>query len=100
MKTAVIGSRSLTVEDIGQYLPNGTDEIITGGAKGVDRCVGEYAEKHSIPLTVIPPDYRRYKKGAPLRSPHIGRETPLIVRSEYRRRTKVRQVFRTDKGKI
>ncbi len=66
MKTAVIGSRTLTVEDIGQYLPNGTDEIITGGAKGVDRCAGEYAEKHSIPLTVIPPDYRRYKKGAPL----------------------------------
>ena len=27
MKVAVIGSRNLTVEDLGQYLPEGTTEI-------------------------------------------------------------------------
>lgn len=78
MKTAVIGSRTLTIEDIGQYLPSGTDEIITGGAIGVDRCAEEFAVKHSIPLTVLPPDYRRYKKGAAL-----VRNLEIIRRADF-----------------
>ncbi len=38
MKVAVIGSRGLTVEDLGKYLPEGTTEIVSGGARGVDTC--------------------------------------------------------------
>ena len=38
MKVAVIGSRGLTVSNLGDYLPCDTTEIISGGAKGVDTC--------------------------------------------------------------
>ena len=34
MKVAVIGSRNLSVENLGDYLPDDTTEIVSGGAKG------------------------------------------------------------------
>ena len=46
MKTAVIGSRNLTVEHMETYLPLETDEIVSGGAKGIDQCAKRYAEQH------------------------------------------------------
>ena len=44
MKAGVIGSRNLTVENLGDYLPDGTTEIVSGGAKGIDTCAREYAD--------------------------------------------------------
>ena len=67
MKVAVIGSRGLTVSDLGKYLPEGTTEIVSGGAKGIDTCAKEYAIAHEIKLTEFLPDYGKYKKGAPLK---------------------------------
>ena len=67
MKVAVVGSRNLTMDDIGKYLPEGVTEIVSGGAKGVDAFAREYANAHSIKLTEFLPDYRRYGRGAPLR---------------------------------
>ena len=67
MRVAVIGSRGLTVDNLGEYLPEGTHEIISGGAKGVDTDAAFYAKEHHIALTEIHPDYERYKRGAPLR---------------------------------
>ena len=67
MKVAVIGSRSLRVDDLGKFLPEDVTEIVSGGAKGVDTSAREYAQVHGIPLTEFLPDYRRYGRGAPLR---------------------------------
>lgn len=67
MKTAVIGSRGITDINLETYLPEGTDEIVSGGAKGVDTLAREYAVKHGIRLTEFLPDYSRYKRGAPLK---------------------------------
>ena len=67
MKVAVIGSRSLRVDDLGKFLPEDVTEIVSGGAKGVDTSAREYAQAHGIPLTEFLPDYRRYGRGAPLR---------------------------------
>ena len=67
MKVAVIGSRNLTVENLGQYLPKETTEIVSGGAKGVDACAREYAGANELKLTEFLPEYRRYGRGAPLR---------------------------------
>lgn len=67
MKVAVIGSRNITVENLGDYLPENTTEIVSGGAKGVDLCAREYAEKNGIKLTEFLPDYARYRRGAPLK---------------------------------
>ncbi|MCH5195585.1 MAG: DUF2493 domain-containing protein [Oscillospiraceae bacterium] len=68
MKVAVVGSRSLTVKDLGKYLPENTTEIISGGAAGIDRCAWKYALSHGIKLTEFRPDYARYgRKAAPLK---------------------------------
>ena len=67
MKVAVIGSRTLKVNNLGSYLPEDTTEIISGGAMGIDTCVREYAEKESIKLTEYLPDYGNYGKTAPLK---------------------------------
>lgn len=67
MKVAVIGSRTLTVPDLGKYLPPDTTEIVSGGAKGVDTSAREYALTHGIKLTELLPDYDAYGRAAPLR---------------------------------
>ena len=67
MKVAVIGSRGLTVDDLGKYLPKDTTEIVSGGAKGIDTCAKEYAISHGIKLTEFLPEYSRYGRGAPLK---------------------------------
>lgn len=66
MKLAVIGSRNVSVKNIGDYLPEGVDEIVSGGAKGADLAAAQYAREHGIPLTEFLPDYRRYGRAAPL----------------------------------
>lgn len=68
MKVAVIGSRGLTIKDLGQFLPTDTTEIISGGAKGVDACAREYAKSHNIKLTEFKPEYKKYgRNAAPLK---------------------------------
>ena len=67
MKIAVIGSRSLKIDDIGRYLPENTSEIITGGAKGIDKCAEYYANENGIKLTVFLPEYERYGRAAPIK---------------------------------
>ena len=41
MRVAVIGSRGLTVENLGDYIPEEAVEIISGGAAGIDACARE-----------------------------------------------------------
>ena len=67
MKVAVIGSRGLLVENLGDYLPEGTTEIVSGGAAGVDACAREYAQRHGLELTEYLPEYTRYGRAAPLK---------------------------------
>lgn len=68
MKLAVIGSRGLTVDDLSPYIPADTDEIISGGAKGIDTCAREYARKAGLRLTEFQPEYERYGRyAAPLK---------------------------------
>ena len=67
MKVAVIGSRSLTVQNLGEYLPQGVTEIVSGGAKGIDTCAREYAQRNGLKLTEFFPDYQKYGRTAPLK---------------------------------
>lgn len=78
MCIAIIGSRTLSIPDLGIYLPEDTTEIISGGAKGVDTSAREYALAHHLPLTELRPDYRRYRKGAPLK-----RTIEIIERADF-----------------
>ena len=65
MKIAVVGSRDITVSDIGKYVAD-VDEIVSGGAKGVDSCAAEYAKESGKKLTVFLPQYDRYGRAAPI----------------------------------
>ena len=67
MKVAVIGSRSLYVNDLENYLPKETTEIVSGGAIGVDRSARRYAKQNGLKLTEFLPDYDTYGKYAPLK---------------------------------
>ena len=65
MKIAIIGSRNVTVDNIGEYLTN-CDEIVSGGAVGADTCAADYAKENGIMLTVFLPEYERYGRAAPI----------------------------------
>ncbi len=67
MKVAVIGSRNLQVDDLENYLPEYTTEIVSGGAIGVDRSARKYAEKTGLKLTEFLPEYDKFGRKAPLR---------------------------------
>ena len=66
MRVAIVGSRSLTISNLGNFLPENTTEIISGGARGIDTCAREYALSNGIPLREFLPDYERYGRRAPL----------------------------------
>ena len=42
------------------------DEIVSGGAKGVDACAVEYALKHEMKYTEFLPEYDLYGRSAPI----------------------------------
>lgn len=65
MKIAVVGSRDVTVADIGRYISD-SEEIVSGGARGVDSCAAEYAQENGIKLTVFLPQYEHYGRAAPI----------------------------------
>ena len=67
MKLAIVGSRGIRIENIEEFLPCGIDEIVSGGAKGIDECAAEYARKKGIKLTEFLPEYSRYGRAAPLK---------------------------------
>ena len=67
MKTAIIGSRNITNVDLSRFIPSGTTEIVSGGARGVDTVAKRYAVDHGLKLTEFLPEYERFGRGAPLK---------------------------------
>ena len=67
MKVAVIGSRSLRINDMRFYIPSATTEIVSGGAKGVDKAAEDFARKKELKYTEFLPEYEKYARAAPIR---------------------------------
>ena len=67
MKIAVIGSRKLQIDNIGDYIMRDCDEIVSGGAKGVDACAAKYAKENNIKITEFLPNYKLYGRAAPIK---------------------------------
>lgn len=66
MKIAVIGSRNLTVDNLEDYLPENVTEIVSGGARGIDKCARSYAAENNLKLMEFLPEYEKYGRRAPL----------------------------------
>lgn len=80
MKAAVVGSRSLFVDNIGKYIPGEVTEIISGGAKGIDECAEDFALKNGIKFTLYLPEFKRYGKAAPLkRNVSIIKDADIVI---------------------
>lgn len=66
MKIAIVGSRSLTDIPLDPYVPREAEEIVTGGAKGIDLLAAEYAKAKGLKLTEFLPQYEKYGRAAPI----------------------------------
>ncbi len=66
MKVAVFGSRNITEVNLKEYLPEGTEEIVSGGAVGVDSVAARYAKENGIKLVEFLPEYNFYGRRAPV----------------------------------
>ncbi|NLN82555.1 MAG: hypothetical protein GX136_08440 [Clostridiales bacterium] len=70
MKLAIIGTRRAHADicvTILRYIPDNVTEIVSGGARGVDKAAEELAKLLSLPIRRFLPDYARYGRIAPLR---------------------------------
>jgi len=64
MKVAVIGSRSVFTTDIGRYISD-EDEVVLGGAVGIDACAAEYAKKKGLRGSTLKDSFsKRYAKAS------------------------------------
>lgn len=67
MKLAIVGSRNIENINIGDYIKNKPDCIISGGAKGIDTLAWKWAVDNGIEIIVHRPEYNRYGKWAALK---------------------------------
>ena len=67
MKLLIAGSRTLTDFDLSPYIPENTDVIISGGAKGIDTLAEEYADKNGLEKIILRPEYEKYGRAAPIK---------------------------------
>ena len=65
MRIAIVGSRNVTVDSIAEFVTD-HDEIVSGGAIGVDQCAADYAREHGLKLTEFLPEYEKYGRAAPI----------------------------------
>jgi len=66
MKLAVIGSRKINCLELSEIIPGDVDEIVSGGADGIDRLAEEFAKSRGIKFTVFLPEYDKYGRAAPI----------------------------------
>lgn len=62
-----MGSRNLFVNDLGEYLPENTAEIVSGGARGIDSCARNYALCNQLKITEFLPNYQKCGRSAPIK---------------------------------
>ena len=65
MRIAIVGSRNVTIDTIAEFVAD-HDEIISGGAVGVDQCAADYARSHGLKLPEFLPEYGKYGRAAPI----------------------------------
>ena len=64
MRIAIVGSRNISSVNIAKYVSQ-DDEVVSGGAVGVDCCAAKYAKENGLKLTEFLPQYEIYGRAAP-----------------------------------
>lgn len=120
MKTIIAGMRDYdspeTVERLAAHVHEmyPITEVISGGAKGVDRFGEAWAEKSGIPITPFPADWDKYGKSAgPVRNAEMAsaadallavwdgesRGTRDMIRKAYKKDLRI-WIYRTDQNEL
>ena len=71
MKLLIVGSRTIMDFDLVGHVPEDTELIISGGAKGMDTVAERYADAHGIEKLIIRPEYEKYGRAAPIKRNEI-----------------------------
>ena len=71
MKLLIVGSRTIMNFDLVGHVPEDTELIISGGAKGMDTVAERYADAHGIEKLIIRPEYEKYGRAAPIKRNEI-----------------------------
>lgn len=85
MKIAIVGSRNITDKKyvfdlLDSLLPNELDTLVSGGAKGVDTLVEEYAKEKGLNFIVVLPEWDTYGKAAdPIRNKKIVNGSDYVI---------------------
>ncbi len=70
MRVGIIGSRDIENLDLNliiKELPDNCTEIVSGGAKGVDKYAEVIAKQLELPVKIFLPEYEKYGKSATLK---------------------------------
>ena len=71
MKVLIAGSRSIGEYDLSLVVPSDVELIISGGASGIDALAEKFADAHKISKLILRPNYKKYKRAAPLKRNEI-----------------------------
>ena len=86
MRIATIGSRTLWDSDsqelikqtLNEYLPHIT-QLVSGGAKGVDKIGEHWADQNKIPTLIFKPDWSLGRHAGMLRNTTIVENSDLVL---------------------
>ena len=56
----------MVIQDLDEFIPQGTTEIVSGGAKGIDECAKAYAKDAGLKYTEFLPEYNLHSRRAPI----------------------------------
>lgn len=90
MRLAICGSRDINIphyyiHDLIRIFKIDVDEIVSGGAKGVDQSALDYAISEDIPFKIFEADWNKHGKAAgPIRNKEIAcySDRLLVIRYE------------------
>ena len=87
MKIIIAGSRTIINMNLlikaiklSSFEITSSDEIISGGARGVDSLGEKYAKQHNIKLTIFKPNWNKYGiKGGVIRNTQMSRYADCAI---------------------
>jgi hypothetical protein len=84
MKTIIAGSRNIIdyslVLDAYNKAPFAITEIVSGGARGVDKLGEEVARNKGLPIKIFPADWTKYgNRAGPIRNAEMAKYADALI---------------------